>query len=114
MVVSKEELLKRVQELGLDNTSDVVITLLEDIFDTMDANTDEEKTRQIETLTMERDTAITERDNIDKEWREKYVARFMGGDNFDETQIIETPNINDIDDESNIETITIDDLFKED
>ena len=67
MVRSKEELLEAVRTLaGESVTSDEVISLIEDISDTIADRTDETDWK-------------AEAERIDREWREKYTSRFFSG-----------------------------------
>lgn len=67
MVRSKEELLEAVRTLaGEAVTSDVAISLIEDLSDTLTDREDETDWK-------------AEADRIDREWREKYTSRFFSG-----------------------------------
>ena len=68
MAVKKaEEIIKTVKEVIGDRTDDTVIELLEDITDSVNAESD---------FTQEDiDNAVSE---TEKKWREKYIARFSG------------------------------------
>ena len=69
--VSKEDLLKKANSIIGDNPSDEALSLLEDISDTLEDNNDiSEYTKKITEL--ENKVAT-----IDKEWRDKYRARFL-------------------------------------
>lgn len=65
MIRSKEELLDVVKSLGMDD-NDSVITLLEDISDTMDSVKDNVDWK-------------ARHDELDKTWRKKYHDRFFHG-----------------------------------
>ena len=60
---SKEEILAELKAVIGDNTDDAVITVLEDVSDTMDAYAEAEDWR-------------AKYDALNEEWRQKYIARF--------------------------------------
>lgn len=93
---SAEELAMMVKKIvGEDNNSDEVIELLESITDSVNPDTEYTKERF---------------DELDRTWRDRYIARFMGEVKSEED---ETPMEDDR--EENVdESITINDLFKED
>lgn len=74
-VRSKEEIINAIKSKFGDDTSDDTIGIIEDIADTYDdlkgSNSDGKDWK-------------AEAERIDKEWREKYVARFTGGSNDDD------------------------------
>ena len=70
-IVSKADLLKKINEIVGDNTSDAVLGLLDDVSDTFDdaekrANGDGENWKE-------------KYEQNDAEWRKKYRDRFMQG-----------------------------------
>lgn len=101
--LSKEELIKKVNEMFGENASDEQISLLEDISDSMgDSNNDElETTKQ----------ALTKAQTDLKEFKQKYRERFLGG-------VDNTPSPKDIHDEKEEKEdeeekkLSYDDLFK--
>lgn len=81
-VLSKEELLNKLNEHFTDDSSDSVLTLMEDICDTINSYEEKNKT----------DWKSKYEEN-DKNWREKYKKRFFESDPPDdglEGEIIET------------------------
>lgn len=66
MKLSKEELLQKVATVIGDNTSDEALSLLEDITDTVSAESDSENWQEKYT-------------QLDSEWRQKYKERFLEG-----------------------------------
>lgn len=96
-IVNKEEYLTALRNQIGDNTDDVALKLLEDFSDTYDDmfsrlnNTDNTDWK-------------SKYEENDKEWREKYRARFFDTQNNNQ-------NDNDNDNDNNAESITIDDLF---
>ena len=80
-VRKREEIIEQIRSRFGDDTSDDVITLLEDVTDTL---TDLENKTNSDGKDWK-----AEAERIDKEWRQKYVARFnsaSGGDDDDEGQ----------------------------
>ena len=77
MKLSKEELLQKVVSVIGDNTSDDVLTLLEDISDTVNTETNnenwQEKYTQLDNDWQEKYT------QLDNDWRQKYKERFLEG-----------------------------------
>lgn len=100
MIKTKEELLEVIRGLGGESPSDEIISLLDDITDTMDSipNVDELNSR-IETLE-------GEKEQLDSEWRKKYTDRFFSSGEEEEIRPNEEP-----DEEK--ESYEYDDLFKE-
>lgn len=75
-VKSKDELLKSLKTVIGDNTSDEVLTLIEDITDTLDNSTgssSEEDKKKIQEL----ENKVKETDEM---WRKKYTDRFFNPD----------------------------------
>lgn len=101
--LSKEDLIKKVNEMFGEDATDEQISLLEDISDSMEtSNNDElETTRQ----------ALTQAQTDLKEFKQKYRERFLGG-------VDNSPSPKDIHDEQNEDgetenkKLSYDDLFK--
>lgn len=101
--LSKEDLIKKVNEIFGEDATDEQISLLEDISDSMgESNNDElETTRQ----------ALTQAQTDLKEFKQKYRERFLGG-------VDNNPSPKDIHDEQNEngktedKKLSYDDLFK--
>lgn len=101
--LSKEDLIKKVNEMFGEDATDEQISLLEDISDSMeDSNNDElETTKQ----------ALTKAQTDLKEFKQKYRERFLGG-------VDNNPAPKDVQDEQNEggeeedNKLTYDDLFK--
>lgn len=101
--LSKEDLIKKVNEMFGEDATDEQISLLEDISDSMEAsNNDElESTKK----------ALTQAQTDLKEFKKKYRERFLGGvDNNPSPQDVK----NDIkeDGETEDKKLSYDDLFK--
>lgn len=69
MIKSKEELIEAVKASFDGNDSDAVISILEDITDTID---------DLESRTESADEWRTKYEENDKEWRKRYIDRFSG------------------------------------
>lgn len=79
-VVNREELMNKLKARIGDDTSDEAIQLLEDVSDTL---TDyEEKVKGDGT------DWKAESERIDKEWRERYIARFNGAEQVEEEPLV--------------------------
>ena len=101
--LSKEDLIKKVNEMFGKDATDEQISLLEDISDSMgDSNNDElESTKQ----------ALTQAQTDLKEFKQKYRERFLGGvDNKLSSQDIHDEQNEDIEEED--KKLSYDDLFK--
>lgn len=95
-VKTREEIMESIRSRFAEDTSDEVITLIEDVSDTL---TDYENKAKGDGKDWK-----AEAERIDKEWREKYKARFFGG----------APEPEDEPDEPEDQKIlTYDELFKE-
>lgn len=90
MKLSKEELLEKVKTYVGDRTDDETISLIEDISDSMEVAGDGENWKE-------------KYEELDNQWREKYIARFSepSAVKEDEIEVEET------------ETNSFDDLFEE-
>lgn len=69
MIKTKEELIEAVKTSFEGNDSDAVISILEDITDTID---------DLETRTESADEWRAKYEANDKEWRKRYIERFSG------------------------------------
>lgn len=97
MIKSKEELIEAVKA-GFDgNDSDAVISILEDITDTID---------DLETRTESADEWRAKYEANDKEWRKRYIDRFSGA-----VETVEEPSMFVPEEEE--KTNRYEDLFKE-
>ena len=100
-VKTKEEILAQIKTVIGERTDDDVITLLEDVADTVDDGKSDWKQKYEEMK--------TSKDDLEKEWRKKYTDRFHNKNEVPPED--ETPGGND--DAPNSETIKIEDLFTE-
>lgn len=90
MKKTKEEILTALSKLIGDNNSDEVITLYEDISDSIDNEDTEARIAEVE-----------------NKWRKKYIERFMTLDKEEENNVEDEKPVEDE------EKIRINDLFKE-
>ena len=74
-VRSKEEIITQITERFSGDTSDDVITLIEDVTDTLNALNGSDGDGK---------DWKAEAERIDKEWREKYISRFKSGSDSDD------------------------------
>lgn len=82
-VKTKEQIIEQIKaRLGEDN-SDEAIAVIEDVSDTYDALTGADGGGK---------DWKSEAERIDKEWREKYIARFSGGSDDDDDLKPPSPN----------------------
>lgn len=100
MVRSKEELIEEIRAVVGEDTSDNVITLIENVTDTITEleTTDGEEWKQ-------------KFEENDKMWREKYISRFTEGTTDDTTAQTEPTTEPTADDEEKEKTF--DELFEE-
>lgn len=103
MVKTLEELLAAVKELSGEEMTDAAIALLEDISDTFNAKPEENP--EASEWKAKAEAAEAEAARIDKEWREKYTARFFNGPADEEP--VEEPE------EEEIKIKTFSELFEE-
>lgn len=79
-VVNRDELMNKLKARIGDDTSDEAIQLLEDVSDTIADY--EEKAKGDGT------DWKAESERIDKEWRERYIARFNGADGVEDEPLV--------------------------
>lgn len=110
MVKTKEELITDITAILGDNKSDEAIALLENVSDTLDSSAN----KDYDELQKKYDTLVTEKDELDKTWREKYIARFNSvqdnGIDGNENKVYNNGVDNTIDDTEN--KLTFESLFK--
>ena len=95
-IKTKEELLKALNTLVGDDSSDESLAILEDVEDTL---------KDYETKTADQTDWKTKYEQNDAEWRKKYRDRFMSGEEIKEEQ--------EEDVEKDSKSLTFDSLFKE-
>lgn len=93
-VLSFDELIAKIKAKIGEDTGDESIELLEDVFDTFNANNDGEDWKK-------------RYEENDKEWRKKYIERFSGSGDSDPDEEEEEEK------EGEEEKTTFEDLFKE-
>lgn len=79
-IKTKEEILDLIKGKLKDDTSDEALALIEDVTDTLG---------DLETRTKDSDEWKNKYETNDKEWRERYKARFFNEPVQDESEIIE-------------------------
>lgn len=111
MKLTPDDFMKKVQTMLGDRDDDEALSFLEDCKDTITADNIDYKEKY--------ETAVKDKENLDKEWRTKYKERFYSADtniNKDKDKNDNTdkdPNFDDrTDEQKRAETITYDDLFK--
>lgn len=97
MVKSKEELIEEIRAVVGDDTSDNVITLIENVSDTV-----------TELETSDGEEWKQKYEENDKMWREKYISRFTEGEAEPTTEPTTEPTADDEEKEK-----TFEDLFEE-
>lgn len=89
---SREDLLKSLNTLIGDNSSDDNLAILEDVTDTL---------KDYEEKTADQTDWKTKYEQNDADWRKKYKERFLSGETINDEQ------------EEDVKTLTFDSLFKE-
>jgi predicted RND superfamily exporter protein len=110
-VLNKEDFMKQIKEFVGDKNDDVTLKFIEDANDTITSWNDDYKAKY--------ETAVKEKEDLDKEWRNRYKSRF-----FDDTNINNNNNNNNntgtdnnnpfderTEEQKKAETITVNDLF---
>ena len=101
-ILKKEELINKLSAYIGEDNSDAAIEILEDVSDTIDAGGDaDELIKEVEDLKIKVE-------ETDKEWREKYKARFLEGSEDPDEPEEETEEEEEIE-----EKTTYEDLFEE-
>lgn len=108
--LTKNEFMKKLKEFMKDRTDDDAISFLEDCNDTITSDKDEYKQKY--------ETVVKEKEELDKQWREKYTSRFYSDDtninnnNNKDDNTKNDPNFDTRSEElKKAESITFDDLF---
>lgn len=96
-IVSKEDLIKRLSEKFLDDNSDEVIQLTEDLSDTLN---------DYDKRVNDKEDWKTKFEENDAEWRKKYKERFLNTSNSEEE------SDNQDSDEDDYKNVTFNDLFE--
>lgn len=101
-ILKKDELINKLSAYIGEDNSDAAIEILEDVTDTIEAGSDaDELIREVEELKIKVE-------ETDKEWREKYKARFLEGSEDPDEPEDETEEEEEIE-----EKTTYDELFEE-
>ena len=107
-VLSKEELMNKIKERIGDDKSDETIAFLEDITDTYD-----DLSKKLEPNKKTDEEWKAELEAKDKEWRDRYTARFFETPAVDDTKGGDTLTKPTEEKKTPEEEITVDDLFSE-
>lgn len=108
-IKTQDEIMEQLKDHFKDNTEDSVLTLLEDVADTLKAGADStDWQKKFKESEAEWQKKVDEKD---KEWRLKYQKRFFSSDDKDDKEIEEQDR--EVEEQNKAENITIDDLFVE-
>ena len=114
--LTQTEFMTKVKAIIGDRTDDEAISFLEDCKDTIEGDKDDWKSKY--------DTVVREKEELDKQWREKYTNTFFSpvshnnNDNHENNQNTNPANVNrnNVDEEQEkleqAEKVRFDDLFK--
>lgn len=110
-VLNKQDFMNQIKAIVGDKNDDATLKFLEDANDTITSLNDDYKAKY--------ETAVKEKEDLDKEWRERYKSRFFDDTNINNNNTNSnnnTTNNNDPFDErteeqKKAETITVNDLF---
>lgn len=103
-VLSKEDFLSKLQGLIGDSADDETLAVIEDFTDTYN---------DLEARTNDTEDWKTKYEENDKEWRDKYKARFFSGDPSTSSKEVKDEQKKDVTDDTEVDEVTYDDLFKE-
>ena len=109
--LNREQFLEAIRARIGDDTSDLAMQFVEDMTDTFDGFATDSNSQRISELEQQLTDARTERDDLDKSWRQRYRDRFFSG--IDEDKL--PPEVKD---PASVEpdratTIQVNDLFTE-
>lgn len=111
-ILSKEDFMNKIKAYIGDKDDDETLSFLEDAKDTISSLNDDYKAKY--------ETAVKEKEQLDKDWRAKYKSRFFDdtntNNNNNNTNDNNNNNINDLlddrtEEQKKAESISIDDLF---
>ena len=111
--LNREQFLEAIKARIGDDTSDLAMQFVEDMTDTFDGFAIEGNSQRISELEQQLTDAKTEKDNLDKSWRQRYRDRFFSG--IDEDKL--PPEVKDPEpvevEPDRATTIQVNDLFTE-
>lgn len=77
--LNREQFLDAIKARIGDDTSDVAMQFVEDMTDTFDGFSTNDNAQRISELEQQLNTAKSEKDELDKSWRQRYRDRFFSG-----------------------------------
>ncbi len=109
--LNREQFLEAIKARIGDDTSDLAMQFVEDMTDTFDGFATDSNSQRISELEQQLTDAKTERDDLDKSWRQRYRDRFFSG--IDEDKL--PPEVKDPEpvEPDRATTIQVNDLFTE-
>ena len=77
--LNREQFLEAIKARIGDDTSDVAMQFVEDMTDTFDGFSTNDNAQRISELEQQLNSAKSEKDELDKSWRQRYRDRFFSG-----------------------------------
>lgn len=77
--LNREQFLEAIKSRIGDDTSDVAMQFVEDMTDTFDGFSTNDSAQRISELEQQLNSAKSEKDELDKSWRQRYRDRFFSG-----------------------------------
>lgn len=77
--LNREQFLEAIKARIGDDTSDVAMQFVEDMTDTFDGFSANDSAQRISELEQQLNSAKSEKDELDKSWRQRYRDRFFSG-----------------------------------
>ena len=77
--LNREQFLEAIKARIGDDTSDLAMQFVEDMTDTFDGFATNENSQRISELEQQLAEARSERDTVEKDWRQRYRDRFFAG-----------------------------------
>lgn len=109
--LNREQFLEAIKARIGDDTSDHAMQFVEDMTDTFDGFATDSSSQRISELEQQLNDAKTERDDLDKSWRQRYRDRFFSG--IDEDELPPEVKDSEPDEPDRATTIQVNDLFTE-
>ena len=112
-ILNQTDFMNQLKTMIGDRTDDEALKFIEDAKDTISSMNDDYKTKY--------ETAVKEKEDLDKEWRKRYKDRFFDDANTNTNNNNTNDNNNNnpmnpfderTDEQKKAESITVDDLFK--
>lgn len=109
--LNREQFLEAIKSRIGDDTSDVAMQFVEDMTDTFDGFSTNDSAQRISELEQQLNSAKSEKDELDKSWRQRYRDRFFSG--IEEEEL--PPEVKDPEpvEPDRATTIQVNDLFTE-